>query len=189
LGTFECRSRLCVLNVAYGNCALLCQNRPFSTVEVGMKNVISKVYIHFVWSTHNRAPMITPPMREALLNHLHLVVEQCGCLVIAMNATEDRVHVLLWTSLEMTIADIAQRLKGSSSRAMNLAFPSETPLRWHRTYEASTVSAVALNAVSGFIADLNPTDPAGAVSSAVRHSRNPSAVGRTTRRETKDWAS
>jgi REP element-mobilizing transposase RayT len=71
-------------------------------------------------------------------------------LVAAGNAT-DHVHVLVRHPPRVSVAQIAHRLKGASSRAIHLARPETQGLVWQVGYWAESVTPVALEPLVAYV--------------------------------------
>ena len=103
------------------------------------KNKI-EVYVHFVWPTWDRLPLIHPTIERRLHRFIAAVAVEMGCKVLAINGTEDHVHVLLSLRTTVTIADLAKRMKGASSLFANTELFSESQFKWSGSYGAFSVS-------------------------------------------------
>ena len=53
-----------------------------------------EIYIHYVWATKNRAPSLDPEIERAVHRCIASEAKSLGCDVIALNGTEDHVHLL-----------------------------------------------------------------------------------------------
>ena len=59
-----------------------------------MPHSYTHLYIHFVWATWDRAPIITPALEAPLYACITRECRDLKCVVIALGGTEDHVHVL-----------------------------------------------------------------------------------------------
>ena len=98
------------------------------------------LYLHLVWATWDRAPLITPALVRPLYRALASLAEQQGCTLIALNGMPDHVHLLLGLPTTISIADLVQRLKGTSAHFVNEQLHPAPPVRWQGSYGAYTVS-------------------------------------------------
>ena len=54
----------------------------------------SRLYAHMVWATWNRAPLITPAIRERIYPMMQRQAADLGAHVVSIGGVEDHVHVL-----------------------------------------------------------------------------------------------
>ncbi|HSM23265.1 MAG TPA: IS200/IS605 family transposase [Anaerolineaceae bacterium] len=104
----------------------------------------AKLFYHIVWATNNREPFITSEIEPRIFRHLVENSYSLGCNIIAINGSEDHVHLLIQIPPKYAVADIVKKLKGSSSFDFQDLF-------WQRGYGALTVSERNLNAAIDYI--------------------------------------
>lgn len=111
-----------------------------------------QVYLHLVWATWDRLPLIRPEWEDALYPMLLHQCKQLHCPPLALNGIQDHLHLLLRLAPTVTIANLAKQLKGSSSRFINskLAEPS-SPFKWQGSYSAFSVTPSQLSPVANYI--------------------------------------
>ncbi len=110
-----------------------------------------KIWIHLVWATKNREPLLTKESRQQLFTHIRDNGKEKNIHVDFVNGHVDHVHVLVSLNAEQTIAKIVQLLKGESSfwaNKINL-FPKK--MHWQDEYFAVSVSESGINAVREYI--------------------------------------
>jgi putative transposase len=109
----------------------------------------SRLYVHMVWATWDRAPLITPAIRDRIYPMMQRHAANLGAEVIAIGGIEDHVHVLARFPSTLTIAMLVQRMKGASSylatQVMGELF------RWQGSYGAFTVSQRGLDRVRDYV--------------------------------------
>jgi putative transposase len=94
-------------------------------------------FMHMVWATHGRLPLITPEVRGALHPYLVHLAQTVHCRVLAVGSVPDHVHVVVRIHPATSVARLAQELKGVSSHYINHAFKSDPPrLLWQGGYGA-----------------------------------------------------
>ena len=98
------------------------------------------VFVHFVWATWDRLPLITPDMEERLYRNIGASAVSMGCKVLAINGVSNHVHVLLSLPSTVTIADVAKKMKGTSSHFVNDQLQPSTGFKWQGYYGAFSVS-------------------------------------------------
>jgi len=61
-----------------------------------IKMPYTKVCIHYVWCTKNRAPILTPPLRKLLFDHIRKNAGEKQIHIDRMNGYYEHVHCLIW---------------------------------------------------------------------------------------------
>ena len=98
------------------------------------------LYIHFVWSTWDRLPMISPNIERRLHRNIEASAKSLNCRVIAINGVQDHVHVLLSLPSTVTVADLVKKMKGTSSHFVNDQLRPQQYFKWQGSYGAFSVS-------------------------------------------------
>ena len=99
-----------------------------------------EIYIHFVWATWNREPLILPEWERSLWSAIRNEVVAQECRLLALGGTEDHVHLLAHLRSTVSVADFVQRVKGSSSLWVNEQITPATHFKWQGSYGAFSVS-------------------------------------------------
>jgi REP element-mobilizing transposase RayT len=87
-----------------------------------------QLFIHLVWSTWDRAPVLTDAVRAWLWPAMATQARELGCVWAVVGGVEDHVHVLCALPAAVAVADLVRRLKGWTARAANAQHPDS--LRW-----------------------------------------------------------
>ncbi len=111
----------------------------------------TKVYLHFVWGTYRRQPMIEDRWKRRLLRFIAAEARKLGCTVMAINGVEDHVHVLVWAPLTVAPSTLAKQMKGASSRFISRVEPGAEGFRWQSTYAVFSVDRHLVPRVMGYI--------------------------------------
>lgn len=109
--------------------------------------------VHFVWSTANREPWITPDWNDRLFGYIGGVLRHDRIKLIEAGGIEDHVH--LYTSLPSTtsIAGLVNAVKSNSSRWVHETFPKRRGFAWQKGYGAFSVSKSSESQVLQYIRD------------------------------------
>ncbi|MEJ0103506.1 MAG: IS200/IS605 family transposase [Bacteroidota bacterium] len=111
-----------------------------------------RVWIHFVWSTKNREPILIQPFRNQLFGHIKENAKKKGIFLDRVNGYYDHVHCLISLGSADTIEKTAQLIKGESSFWFNNKSGFKTDrLEWQDDYFAVSVSESALDKVRKYI--------------------------------------
>ena len=80
----------------------------------------AKVYIHFVWSTINRAPYLsTPELRIAMWKHIRENAKKKDIYIDFINGHMEHCHCLVSLGEDQTMRKTIQLIKGESSYWIN----------------------------------------------------------------------
>jgi putative transposase len=115
-----------------------------------MANSYTGCYIHSIFSTKNRRPLILPDMRPRLWAYIGGIARQHDFTAICVGGDADHSHALIELSKTLTIAKSIQLLKGGSSKWVNDTLHSAN-FNWQTGYGAFSVSADNLDAAIHYI--------------------------------------
>ncbi len=113
----------------------------------------TKVMIHFIWATKNRAPLITYELKPLLLSHIIENSKKKKIFIDSLNCVEDHIHILLSLGTEQTIAKTAMLIKGESSYWVTKQKLSKSKFEWQDEYIALSVSESGITSVRQYIAN------------------------------------
>ena len=102
-----------------------------------MPQSLASVYLHIVFSTKNRAPLISSDLRARLYPYLAAIALGNGTRMLDIGGVADHVHLLVSFGREVTIADTVKTLKAASSRWVHDTFPDQRAFAWQTGYAHS----------------------------------------------------
>lgn len=110
-----------------------------------------KIWIHLVWTTKNREPVLTRETRIDIFSHIKENAEKKGIYVDFINGYLEHVHCLISLAPGQNIDKIMMLLKGESSYWINKnkIFPGK--FKWQDEYYAASVSESAVDRVREYI--------------------------------------
>ena len=108
-------------------------------------------YSHCVFSTKDRRPLITAPLRERLWLFLGGIARENKMKALSIGGVADHVHLLLSVPATMPIAKAMQLIKGGSSKWVHEAFPDQRLFGWQTKYGAFSVSVSQLDGIMKYI--------------------------------------
>jgi putative transposase len=95
---------------------------------------------HLIWATWSRSPFLLPTLQPDLYAFLATKLLENDCQPFAVNGMEDHVHVVLSIPPKIAVATVAKRIKGASSRYLNLKYPAaQGKFAWQEGYGSLTV--------------------------------------------------
>jgi putative transposase len=112
----------------------------------------TSVYIHFVWATRSRKPVLVKPYRELLFDHIRKNALLKGIYLDRINGHTDHVHCLVKLQGDQSIGRVAQLIKGEASYWFNRQPDiGKRRLQWQENYFAISVSLSQVYKVRTFI--------------------------------------
>jgi putative transposase len=110
-----------------------------------------KIWVHLVWSTKNRQPLLSKEIRSILFPHIKKNAQQKGIYIDFINGHIDHIHILISLNKEQSIGSIVQLIKGESSYWINQQKLTTEKFRWQDQYFAVSVSESGINKVREYI--------------------------------------
>ena len=109
------------------------------------------LYVHLVFSTKDRRPMITPEIRSRLYGYIGSVLRAKRARLIRPGATRDHVHLLASLGKQVSISDAVRDIKSKTSGWIHREFPKLRKFAWQGGYAAFSVSTRELEHVISYI--------------------------------------
>ncbi|HEY6064025.1 MAG TPA: IS200/IS605 family transposase [Chitinophagaceae bacterium] len=110
-----------------------------------------KVWIHLVWATKKREPVLDKPLRRKLFSHVLENARARNIHVDFVNGYVDHIHVLVSLNADQTIAKTVQLIKEESSFWINKNKLTPGKFEWQDNYFAVSVSESGVNKVREYI--------------------------------------
>ncbi|WP_135478254.1 IS200/IS605 family transposase [Candidatus Chloroploca mongolica] len=111
----------------------------------------TQLYVHLVWATWDRLPLIAPEVEPRLYAALAEKCRALGCQPLGIGGIADHVHVLAGFPATITIAKLVGELKGASSHLMTHELAPGAFFKWQGAYGAFTVSEHMVSTVVAYI--------------------------------------
>lgn len=119
-----------------------------------MPQSLAAVYVHIVFSTKDRRPLIQPKgLRAELHAYLGEICDHLGCAPIIVGGVDDHVHILARQSRTIAMADWVQKLKTGSSSWIKTRSPDLRHFSWQGGYGAFSVGSDGVDRVRAYIGD------------------------------------
>lgn len=112
-----------------------------------------KIYVHFVWSTKNRQPLLTKDIRKKVFNHIRENAKVKNIYIDFIGGYSDHVHCLISLNDDLSIGKIAQLIKGESSYWINKNKLTKTKFEWQDEYFAIGVNDEKIQIIRNYIAN------------------------------------
>ena len=117
-----------------------------------MGDSYTNLLYHIVFSTKDRRPLLTADCEVRLYDYIGGTIRDLGGICLALNGTEDHLHLLAKLRPDAALSDVLRRLKANASGWMHRVFPRLEDFTWQRGYAAFTVSHSHVRRVSHYIA-------------------------------------
>jgi putative transposase len=101
-----------------------------------MPQSLSYLLIHIIFSTKDRAPLLSPELRSDLFAYLATVARNANCECYRVGGVADHVHLAIRLSRTTTIAALVEELKTSSSKWLKTQSPALANFAWQNGYGA-----------------------------------------------------
>ena len=119
--------------------------------HINMPHSFNKIWIHAIWATKERQPVILPRIEKTVHDFLRSELVEMGCPVRIINGMPDHVHCLFLLNPQKSIAEVIKQIKGSSSHFINQNKLTSEKFVWQTGYASFSVSESALEKVYFYI--------------------------------------
>lgn len=116
-----------------------------------MGQSLVKNYIHLVFSTKHREPLIHPPIEAELHAYLGGICNNLGCPVIRVGGFTDHIHILCMLSKKIALMKLMEELKAHSSKWIKTKGPGYKNFYWQDGYGAFSVKPSEIDHVIAYI--------------------------------------
>ncbi|MDA3953104.1 MAG: IS200/IS605 family transposase [Bacteroidales bacterium] len=110
-----------------------------------------RVWIHCVWGTKKRIPLLTVDNKWDILNHIKENAKKKEIYIDFINGDKDHIHCLISLNADETISKTIQLIKGESSFWINKNRLTNSKFEWADEYFAVSVSESQLPKVREYI--------------------------------------
>jgi putative transposase len=113
----------------------------------------SHCWVHLIWGTLNREKLLDKEAAVLVSRYLSKYAEMKGVYMKINYVNADHVHALVDLPTGLSIEELMQLLKGSSSHWINVNNLLAGKFAWGRGYGAFSVSESNVNQVAAYIAE------------------------------------
>jgi REP element-mobilizing transposase RayT len=118
-----------------------------------MGQSLVKNYIHLVFSTKYRQPLIRPPVEAELHAYLGGVCNRLECQSIKVGGYTDHIHILCRLSQKIALMKLVEEVKSHSSKWIKTKGEGYEKFYWQDGYGAFSVNPAAVDRVTNYIAN------------------------------------
>ena len=109
------------------------------------------LFVHVIWSVHQREALLTRPVRKVLFVHMQKDGEDKGLRILSINGVEDHIHVLVQLMPSQNLIQVVRSIKTASSQWLNENKLLTGEFQWEEGYSALSVSPSSLKQVKDYI--------------------------------------
>ena len=111
--------------------------------------MFARLFVHIVFTTRERAPLISAEVAEFLVGYLPAVATEERAEILAQGMVTTHVHLLVRLHPTTSIPRLLQRLKGGSACLLRQA--TGHALRWDAGYSVHSVGERGLESVRRYV--------------------------------------
>ncbi len=116
-----------------------------------MANTFTQLYIHIVFSTKHREPIIAKSYQEELHKYITGIVRNQNQKLIAINSMPDHIHILIGLKPTITISDLVRDIKRDSSAFVNEKRLAMGHFGWQEGYGGFSYGHSQLDSIIQYI--------------------------------------
>ncbi len=119
-----------------------------------MNDCSCEIYLHLVWATKYREPTIPLAEERSLHRILRAEALRLRCSVLAVNGTEDHIHLLVKLGHRANVARLLNQMKGVSSSYLNAerrCDDSQPRFRWQAGYGIASIGQNQITRIIDYI--------------------------------------
>jgi len=116
-----------------------------------MANTYTSLHYHVVFSTKNRERLIAQEIEGRVWAYIGGIARKHRMNALQVGGIEDHIHALVTAPAVLSPSEIAQYLKGDSSKWIHTEFPRVGHFAWQDGYGAFTVSRSNIPSVIAYI--------------------------------------
>lgn len=110
------------------------------------------LYYHFVWHTNGSLPILKNEARNHVWEIIKsIIINSAQMFYVSIGGTEDHIHSLVYSRSTITVAKMAQLMKGTSSEIINKKKIFAHWFAWQHEYGCVTVDKRDIDTVISYI--------------------------------------
>jgi putative transposase len=115
--------------------------------------VYHRLYLHIVWTTRDRAPLIDLGLATFLCRFLRSVARKERAYILEIGMVQTHIHLLARVHPTVNASRLVQRLKALSSTVANKEHQSDggIPVYWAKGYAVKTVDPESLDRIRTYL--------------------------------------
>lgn len=118
-----------------------------------MGQSLVKNYLHIIFSTKNRLPIINPNYEHELHRYIGGICNNMECHPAKIGGYSDHIHILCLLSKKVTLIKLVEEIKSNSSKWVKTKDESLKNFYWQNGYGAFSVNPSEVDIVIAYIAN------------------------------------
>lgn len=124
----------------------------FDQIIEKMSHTYSKIWLHYIWATRNRLPLIKKFLIPLLIDHYKTKYPKGGDIFVdTVNGVSNHFHLLIGQSQKLSASDAANQLKGESSHWINSNDFIPEKFAWQNGFKVFSVSHSQVQRLRSYI--------------------------------------
>ncbi len=116
-----------------------------------MPQSLTKVFVHLVFSTKYRQPLINDAIKPELFTYLGGICQSLECHPVRVGGHDDHVHILCILSKKIALMKLLEEVKKSSSKWIKTKGVAYRNFYWQDGYGAFSVNPAEIQVVARYI--------------------------------------
>lgn len=116
-----------------------------------MSKACTQLYLHCVWATTQRLPLLTTAIEPRVYACIAAKCRELDCNPIAIGGVEGHVHLLVELSTGVEVRKLLKEVKGASSFLVSHKLTPEVFFRWQTGYGAFMVGHKDVPTIKAYI--------------------------------------
>lgn len=116
-----------------------------------MSQSLSSILVHLVFSTKNRQSFITPAIEMELHPYMAKIFRELKSPSLAIDGTSDHLHILFSVARTVTVAEIVEEIKTSTSKWIKTKGQEFSGFSWQRGYGAFSIGQSSVETLRKYI--------------------------------------
>jgi len=105
-----------------------------------MSQSLARILVHLVFSTKDRAAVLSPGVRPELRAYFVGILSHLDCPCLEVGCVADHAHLLFVLHRTLSPADVVEEVKKASSKWLKTRGPAMRNFHWQNGYGAFSVS-------------------------------------------------
>lgn len=116
-----------------------------------MGQSLVKNYIHIIFSTKLRAPLILESIENELYSYIGGICKQLECYTVKLGGYIDHIHILCMLSKKIPLMKLLEEIKAHSSKWIKTKDDTLKKFYWQNGYGAFSVNPYEVDKVIAYI--------------------------------------
>ena len=116
-----------------------------------MSQSLVKNYVHLIFSTKHRQPLIIEAIEKELFDYIGGVCKALDCHPVMVGGYLDHIHILCLLSKKIALMKLLQEIKQNSSKWMKTKDVHLSNFYWQDGYGAFSISSHNIDVVAKYI--------------------------------------